>query len=813
MNKYLSYTLEAIALIVFVSIVPLLFLVEDSTSIVWTMIIPLLPIVFITIGYANWRNICPLAFFSKISQTLTWIQKRKVPVWFEENFYFVQYGILFFSFSSRLVFLNFESVSLGFFFLFIIASAFIVNLIYTGKSWCNFFCPVGVVEKIYCGSNAHKSDQNSACSTCSACKYNCPDIDMESNYWKEGVNTQKTFVFYSFSGLVLGFYLYFYLKSGSFEYYFSGVWAHQSISIFSPGFFFAPIIPSIIAAPITLAVFAMLSFYIFKSIENFLWHKNIFKNISYATLTHRVKMVASFVAFNIFYAFAGAPAYNHYPILYGFFHFFVILMSAIVLHSEFFREESYFLQERFAIKMIKKWDFNKPIPSNLKEIYYTYINENKNTLDKLKTYKETILDLLKEGILTEDSMVILEKLRGQMGISAKEHLEVIRTIKLNNEYLFDTNIEKSMEKKYQRSSYKKMIEDSLEEHVELNTAFVQSLQKQFCITDEVHKEIMDSILNSNEKLHAEVLNLLKQMNSLRRLHKSILSDGSREIFFLKYTLRNEFSKISTDLFTLLHIIYKDYNLDINNLQNMFRYKNIGLKLDLNRNMLNFMDVKIANAIFELKKDFDSIRELKEVSDNEPIIKYLLANESTEIAAAALLCAMDYKKEFFENVDMDTFTQSENLELKALAYKILLQINQITTYERMMYLHNIPLFETIKYHELHLLASSTQTLSFEPNRYIIEQGGVAHTLFIITSGQVSVEVDGKETGQLGDEDYFGAVAILADTRRVASVKSLTHVTMLTLSKNAFKKFLYENPRISIKLMKEVLLKLIEKPKEV
>ena len=547
MNKYLSYTLEAIALIVFVSLIPMLFLVEDSTSIVWTVIIPILPILFITIGYSNWRNICPLAFFSKISQKLTWIEKRKVPEWFEENFYFFQYSLLFISFSSRLILLNFDNFYLGLFLILIILSAFAINLVYTGKSWCNFFCPVGVVEKIYCGSNSHKSDVSSACSTCSACKRNCPDIDMESNYWKESTNNQKTFVFYSFSGLVLGFYLYFYLKSGSFEYYFSGIWAHESISMFSDGFFFAPFIPVFIAAPITLALFSIVSFYIFKMIEQFIWKRKIFKSISYVTLTHRIKIVAAFVAFNIFYAFAGAPAYSHYPLFYAIFHFLVIVMSAIVLHSEFFREESYFLQERFAMKMIKKWDFSKPIPTNLKEIYYTYTNDSKNSADRLKTYRETISDLLQEGILTEESMVILEKLRSQMGISAKDHLDVLRDIKLNNQDLFDTNIEQSAEKKYQRNSYKKMLEDALEEHSELNTVFLQSLQKQFCITDAVHKKIMDGIVNSNGKLHSDVLNLLKQMNSLRRLHKSILNDRSREIYFLKYTIRNEFSKISQDL--------------------------------------------------------------------------------------------------------------------------------------------------------------------------------------------------------------------------------------------------------------------------
>lgn len=811
MNKYLAYTLEAISLIVFVSIVPLLFLVEDSTSIVWTMIIPLLPIIFITLGYSNWRNICPLAFFSKISQKLTWIEKRKVPEWFEYNFYYFQYFILFLSFSFRLIILNFDSFYLGLYFILIISSAFVINLVYTGKSWCNFFCPVGVVEKIYCSSNAHKSEINSACSTCTACKHNCPDIDMESNYWKESANEQKAFVFYSFSGLVLGFYLYFYLKSGSYEYYFSGIWAHESVSMFSAGFFFAPFIPVYIAAPLTLALFSIVSYYIFRSIEQFIWKRKIFANITYGTLEHRVKIVSAFVAFNIFYAFAGAPAYSQYPTIYAIFHFLVVMMSALVMHSEFFREESYFLQERFAMKMMKKWNFSMPVSSNLKEIYYTYANDSKNTGEKLRAYKEALSDLLKEGILTQDSMIILERMRAQMGITAKEHREVIESIKLQNEYLFDANIKKSAEKKYQRSSYKKMIEDALEDHVELNSTFIQSLQKQFGITDAVHQKIMDSILNSNKKLHSEVLYLLKQMNSLRRLHKSILNDKSREIFFLKYVIRNEFSKISTELFALLHVIYKDYNLDISRLQNMFKYRNIGLNIDLDRNMLNFMNEKIANAIFELKKDFDSIKEVKEVSDNQPIIKYLLDNESKEIAVAALLCAMYYTTEFFANINMNKFTQSDDGEIKALAYKILLQTNNITIYERMMYLHNIPVFESIKYHELHLLANSTQILNFKPNKYIIEQGGVANTLFVITSGQVSVEVDGKVTGQLGDEDYFGAVAILADTTRMSSVKSITDVTMLTLSKNAFKKFLYENPKISIKLMKEVLTKLLDKPK--
>ena len=115
MNKYLSYSLKTVSLVVFISFIPLLFLIDNSTSIVWTIVVPVLPIMFIVIGYSNWRNICPLAFFSKISQKLNWIQKRKVPIWFEKNFYYFQYFLLFMAFNARLVLLNFETTYLAVF--------------------------------------------------------------------------------------------------------------------------------------------------------------------------------------------------------------------------------------------------------------------------------------------------------------------------------------------------------------------------------------------------------------------------------------------------------------------------------------------------------------------------------------------------------------------------------------------------------------------------------------------------------------------------------------------------------------------------
>ena len=98
-----------------------------------------------------------------------------------------------------------------------------------------------------------------------------------------------------------------------------------------------------------------------------------------------------------------------------------------------------------------------------------------------KHIKTTIHDLLNEGVLTAESMITLEKLREQMAISERDHLNVLQSIKVNNEELFDANIEQSSETRYQKITYTKMLSDALTEHTHLSNAFIQNLQEQFCL--------------------------------------------------------------------------------------------------------------------------------------------------------------------------------------------------------------------------------------------------------------------------------------------------------------------------------------------
>lgn len=794
MSSFLTYTFQAVSLFIFISLVPILLFVDAGTSLVWTLIIPFVPIFIIAIGYSNWRKICPLAFFSKVSQKINITQKRKVPKWFEKNLYVFQFTILLLAFSARLVLLNFDTLSLAIFFIFVILAAFVTNLIYTGKTWCNFFCPVGIVEKIYCGSNANNSDNNSSCSTCTSCKKNCPDIDMENNYWKEKDNPQQSFAFYSFSGLILGFYIYFYLQTGSYSYYFDGSWSSEDYSIFSQGFFFAPYIPLILAAPITLLLFSIISYYIFKSIENYLWEHKTFPKVNYETLRHRVRIVSAFVAFNIFYAFAGAPTFNDYPLFYSFFHFFVVALSALILHKEFYRTDSGYVVERFTIKMIKKLNPNK------KQTYK----------DQLAIYKQSLYELFESGILDHDDVAILEELRNKVGISHADHYNVIREIKLQNKKLFDNNVIQSPERKYQINSYRSMIEDALEKHQQLDESIIESIQKQFCISNKDHKDIMDKLINSNKRLKSEVLDLINNMKSLISTHNSIYNDSSMEINFLKYSIRKEFNRYSRDLFILLDIIYEDFHKNINLFKKLLRYHEFDESIVCNDDTLEFMDKEISSATLELIKELNR-KDYKVYADNNiEILNALTKHKSITLSTVALLCMKNYPNNS-TNINFNRFLNSDNDEIVAVANKILYGNDNLTIFDKMIYIHHVPIFSTIKFDDLYHLSKSINSVNFKSNEDIITQGEDGNSLYILTSGKVDVLVDGISTNTLDVGDHFGAVAIIADTKRTATIRTLTNCSVLMLSEHDFKSIIYENPKISFKIMKEITNKLLNNSK--
>lgn len=782
----------------------LLFITPQGNRLVWTVAIALVPITLLVIGYSRWRIICPLAWFSKITQNINFSSKRKIPDWFENNLYLVQLTVLFLALSSRHYILNNDALMLGGFFILVIIMAMLSGVFLSGKSWCNFLCPVGVVEKIYAGSNAHMYHVDSACDSCTTCKKNCPDIDMEKSYWNETLDKQKRFVFYAFPGLVFGFYFYYFLEIGTWDYYFNGTWAFSyesrtlTSALFMPGFYFLPQIPKLVAVPLTLVLVMLVSFYLFILCEKFIKYATRNNQKDIKAVEHITKIFSAFIGFNIFYLFAGAPTFSHYPYWYASFHFIVVVFSVVFLWKEIHREEKYFKQERFALNILKKWT-SSDIPSkNLKEVYYTYANKKRDHAQYLENYKETIFELLSDGILSTEDMKLLDKMQIQLGITSREHKAIINSLAKEHAEFFDENSTMTTEKFFQLKSYKSMLKRTLDENKMLNDSELEQIRKHFHVEIIEHEKILNELVNSEGILKEKVFVVIVELVSLYKINSCVPKNYSIAADYFKLNIEHEIvlklqhlEKIllllckSEDIFKLMTIFQSNSLALVDTncideefrpiLKELFLYKNNG-----SSTIARFREA----AFFTIKHEFKSLY---------PSLHFLLVTE---------------------NID-NSYDSEVNMLI--VGDHVLGSKESLNTIEKEALLHAVPLFYTLSPEYIEMIAQSVHVKSFVKGDYIVRQGEEGNALYILLKGSASIFIETsegqKKVSGVVKNDCIGEVALFSGEKYAASVCADEDVDTLKLSYDTLKEVINYCPNISLAMMRQMTLSFAEKKAEV
>jgi polyferredoxin len=322
-----------------------------GVRIFWSAIVPAAIFVIFVFGHDVWRRMCPLSFFSQLPRALKWQRQRKsvesgivryevvtisADSWLGKNHLYVQFGLFFVGLTARLLVVNSNPIALGIFLIVTILSAMLVGFLYAGKSWCNYFCPFSPVQAVFTGprgllgSSAHQQSETgvsqSMCRTadnesaCVGCKSPCIDIDAEQAYWENLEKPARRFVQYGYVGILIAFFGYFYLFAGNWDYYFSGAWSRDDAigTLFNPGFYLleqAIPLPKLIAVPLTLAMFTVLSYLILSQIEKsyrgYLRQQRITE--SRQRSHHVMFTLVTVFSFWFFFCFAGRPILNTLP--------------------------------------------------------------------------------------------------------------------------------------------------------------------------------------------------------------------------------------------------------------------------------------------------------------------------------------------------------------------------------------------------------------------------------------------------------------------------------------------------------------------
>jgi CRP-like cAMP-binding protein len=117
-------------------------------------------------------------------------------------------------------------------------------------------------------------------------------------------------------------------------------------------------------------------------------------------------------------------------------------------------------------------------------------------------------------------------------------------------------------------------------------------------------------------------------------------------------------------------------------------------------------------------------------------------------------------------------------------------------ERVAILAHVDLFRGLSDDERNELANHLRPAPFTRGEVITRQGNVAHHLYLIRTGSVSVRVtDGamqREVAQLSAGEFFGEMSLLTGEPRAATIVALQDVECLRLDADAFRSLLQHRP---------------------
>ncbi|RKP39683.1 cyclic nucleotide-binding-like protein [Dimargaris cristalligena] len=109
-----------------------------------------------------------------------------------------------------------------------------------------------------------------------------------------------------------------------------------------------------------------------------------------------------------------------------------------------------------------------------------------------------------------------------------------------------------------------------------------------------------------------------------------------------------------------------------------------------------------------------------------------------------------------------------------------------------FLEEVPLLVSLEPYERHKIADALDTVVFQDNEVVIQQGDVGDNFYIIESGEATVtkEENGvtRTYPSLKKGDYFGELALLNDKPRQATIRAKGRLKCATLGKKAFVRLL-------------------------
>ncbi len=106
---------------------------------------------------------------------------------------------------------------------------------------------------------------------------------------------------------------------------------------------------------------------------------------------------------------------------------------------------------------------------------------------------------------------------------------------------------------------------------------------------------------------------------------------------------------------------------------------------------------------------------------------------------------------------------------------------------------VPLFNELPAADIADIMRYLNSLSAEAGEVVVRKGDVAHSMYFIATGEVSVEVPGQPV-RLGEGHFFGEIALLKRSKRSATVRATVKTKLLVLDATDLQGLVERKPHI-------------------
>jgi CRP-like cAMP-binding protein len=118
------------------------------------------------------------------------------------------------------------------------------------------------------------------------------------------------------------------------------------------------------------------------------------------------------------------------------------------------------------------------------------------------------------------------------------------------------------------------------------------------------------------------------------------------------------------------------------------------------------------------------------------------------------------------------------------------------------LHELDLFSALSKHELDEVARLVDEVDVPAGKVLGREGEIAYEFFVIEEGTASVELEGRHVVDLGPDQWFGEIGLLAADRRTATVTAKTPMRLAVIFGPRFRDLTRRLPDVGERIRAEI-----------